>query len=381
MATGGRGVGRDRDGRVVFVDGALPGETVVVEVGKESARFAEADLVEVLAANPARREPPCPAVARGCGGCDLSHAEPALQRELKAAVVADCLARIAGLTTLPVVDPGPLLATVGFRTTVRAAVDRRGRAGLRARNRHHPVISSECRVAHPLVEELLVEGRYRGADEVTIRVGARTGERMVVVDGDRVEVDVPDDVTVVGARRPGAASYHEVVQGVRFTVSARSFFQSRPDGADALVDVVRAAFGPHGEVGRLVDACAGVGLFGATIPAGSVVAVESSRAAAGDAAANLPPGSLVARCDLARWHHCPADAVVADPSREGLGRRGVDKITATEAPLVVLVSCDPGSMGRDAGLLVSAGYELTDVTLVDLFPDTHHVETVTVFRR
>lgn len=386
MATGGRGLARTPDGHVVFVDGALPGESVDADLTSDEGRFLEASTATVLRASPRRRQPPCVLVAAGCGGCDLSHAEPSLQRDLKRAVVEDCLRRIGQMDELPEISAGPELATDGFRTSVRAAVDRSGRAGMRARSRHHPVLGPSCRVAHPLAEELLIEGRYPGSSEVTIRVGARTGERMVVVDGELSQVRVPGDVAVVDAGQPGGAVIHELVDGRRFRISAPSFFQSRPDGADALVAVVRDGVGGGGPPDRLVDLCCGVGLFAATVPAESVVAVESARSSVDDARHNLAGAvsvgsATVLRRRFADWVPTPADAVIADPARAGLARVGVAKVVACGAPTVALVSCDPASMARDVGLFLAEGYAAERITLVDLFPDTHHIETVTLLRR
>jgi 23S rRNA (uracil1939-C5)-methyltransferase len=87
----------------------------------------------------------------------------------------------------------------------------------------------------------------------------------------------------------------------------------------------------------------------------------------------------VIRVSVDDWRPHPADVVIADPSREGLGRNGAARVVETGAAVVVLVSCDAGSLGRDAGALREAGYRLESVSLVDLFPHTHHVEVVSAF--
>jgi 23S rRNA (uracil1939-C5)-methyltransferase len=127
-----------------------------------------------------------------------------------------------------------------------------------------------------------------------------------------------------------------------------------------------------------------VGLFaGVLAEAGwAVTAVEGTRSAVEDARANLAGLPVdVVRADVHHWVPAPADLVVADPSRDGLGRTGVEVVGATGASRLVLVSCDAASLGRDAGLLLSAGFRLTSATPVDLFPQTWHVEVVSVFDR
>lgn len=383
IVAGGDGLARDDEGRVTFVTGALPGERVRAVVHDRRRDFARATVTEVLRASPDRVAPPCPFVALGCGGCDWQHAHPDAQRRLKASIVADALRRQAHLE-VPV-DLGPALPAEAHRTTVRGvAVD--GRFGFRHRGTHDPIAVSPCLVANPVLDELITEGRFPDG-EVTLRVGARTGERLAIVSGDAAEAKVPGDVRVVSEaelRSGTRAWYHEEVAGRRWRISARSFFQARPDGAEALVAAVdRALAGALGEEAHLVDLYGGVGLFaGALGPLRRVTLVESGASSVADARVNLADrDARVLKSDVARWRPGRADAVVADPPRAGLGRSGVSVVAATHSPRLALVSCDPASLGRDAKLLGAAGYELRSATVIDLFPHTSHVEVVARFDR
>ncbi len=388
VAAGGEGVGRLGDGRAVFVRGVLPGERVRVTVTEERKRFARGTLVEVVEAAPERMAPPCPQVEAGCGGCDWQHVAPAAQRELKGRIVTDALRRI-GRVEPPPPDLGPELAPAGWRTTVRAVVDGEGRAGFRLHHAHEPLAVGPggCLVAHPLVDEILREGVFpRPVGEVTVRVGAATGERLVLCTPTVGDSQVAAGVVMVGADELASghrAWIHEIVAGRRWRISAESFFQSRPDGTEALVDAVVTALGETLTPGAtVVDLYSGVGLFAGVLgerTGGRVVAVESSRSAVADARINLADldGARIVRSDVRRWHPSAADVVVADPSRQGLGAEVVPRIGATGASALALVSCDPGALGRDAGLLAGDGWRLGSVRLVDLFPHTSHVEVVT----
>jgi 23S rRNA (uracil1939-C5)-methyltransferase len=370
VAAGGEAVAREAGGRVVFIGGALPGERVLVEIDEQKKRWARGHAVEVLDPSPDRVAPPCPHVADGCGGCTWQHVAHEAQHALKATIVRDALTRLGGIES-PAVLVGPPLSPFGFRTTVRAAVEH-GRAGLRRGHSHDIVTLDACLVAHPLIEELLVDGRFAGAHEITVRCGARTGERLVLPRPVDAVVVVPDDVRT--------DFFHEEVAGTTFRISAPSFFQARPDGADALVDAVRAA-AAGAPAGPMVDAYGGVGLFAATVGEGrEVTLVEWSSAAVADARVNVPDAEVL-RLDLARWRPSPAALVVADPSRDGLGAPAVTKLAATGATHLVLVSCDPAALGRDAALLAAEGFRHDGSTLVDLFPHTPHVEVVTRFIR
>ena len=387
VAAGGEAVARDDDGRVVFVAGALPGERVLAGVVEEHHSFAKAQLVEVLEAADGRLTPPCPEVANGCGGCGWQHVAPEAQRAMKATIVTDALRR-QGRIADAVVDAGPPLPLTGFRTTLRLAVGPDGGGGFRRARSHDVVEVGECLIAHPLLRPMVVDGRFPDATEVTLRCGAGTGERMALVDPGTDGVSLPaghDDVLVVGAdglRAGRRAWIHEATAGRRWRISARSFFQARPDGAEALVDAVAGALGPPSSPGeRLLDAYGGVGLFAGTVGAGRhTTVVERSASSVADARVNLADlDAKVLRLDVERWRPAAMDLVVADPARSGLGKAAVRVLAATGARRIVVVSCDPASLGRDASLLTAAGYTWSGTRLVDLFPHTPHIEAVTCF--
>lgn len=383
VVAGGDGLARDDAGRVTFVAGALPGETVSVDLHQQKKDFARGSVRQVVEASPDRVTAPCPFVAAGCGGCDWQHVAPLAQRRLKAAIVADALRRQAKLDVA--VDEGPDLPATGYRTTLRG-VATGGRFGLRRRHSHDVIAVAPCLVAHPLVDELVTDGRFPDG-EVVLRAGARTGERLVVVDGEASSAQVPDGVRVVSAADLAAGTrawFHEEVAGRRWRISARSFFQPRPDGAEALVaGVAQATEGALPPGGHLVDLYGGVGLFAGTLwEDGPVTLVEQAASSVADARVNLADGNVrIVRADVDHWGAARADVVVADPPRTGLGARGVARVAATHAPRVALVSCDPAALGRDARLLAAAGYDLRSTQLVDLFPLTSHVEVVSRFEQ
>lgn len=396
MVAGGVGLGHDVDGTVVLVSGALPGERVVATVGRRTRRLVQAATSAVVAASPHRVDPPCPHLADGCGGCDLQFCQPAALAGYKCDVVADALAHL-GRVAGPTVEPGPPLPPWGFRTTVRAAVDATGRAGLRRARSHEPVAVDHCAVAHPLVDEVLATGRFPGATEVTIRASASTGERLVVVvpgagrpDEVLAAVEVPASVAVAGPDGRGRdgqpVAIHEDVADRLWRVSAGSFFQTRPDGARVLADTVVDAVTAVGRDGAVVDLYSGVGLFAGVLRtagwSGAITAVERSASSVADAVHNLSGDDVsVVAGDVDRWGPQPASVVVADPARSGLGARAAGVVAATGATTVVLVSCDAAALGRDVSLLGGHGFVHRRSVVVDLFAHTHHVEVVTTLTR
>jgi tRNA/tmRNA/rRNA uracil-C5-methylase (TrmA/RlmC/RlmD family) len=350
VAHGGHCVAR-HEGRVVFVRHALPGELADVRLTQARAgdRFWRGDAVRVLEASPDRVEPRCP-VARpgGCGGCDWQHAALPAQRELKAQVVLEQLARLGGVQwprleveAVPGDDGG-----LGWRTRVRFAVDAGGRAGLRKHRSHDVVGIDGCPIADPEIDAVGVpRHQWPGAGGVEV-VAAHTteggAERLVVVEpaaptltgathtgparvapgpaapgwrrGRPVSadpaagepgrlripaVDAPASLAVRGAegvervRGRGWVREEVLVDGeVRgFRVSGAGFWQVHPGAAQALLDAVLATTRPvPGE--RALDLYCGVGLFAAGLaarvgPGGSVVGVESEPRAVADARRNL----------------------------------------------------------------------------------------------
>jgi 23S rRNA (uracil1939-C5)-methyltransferase len=386
MAVGGEAVAREDSGRVVFVAGALPGETVTVELSDEKKSFARGAVVEVLEAAPDRVAPPCPNVELGCGGCDWQHIEVGAQRDLRLGIVADVLTRTAKVAD-PVVRAGAPLAAEGLRTTVRGVADEQGRFAFRRRRSHDLIAVDSCLVAHPLVNDVIEHSTFAPGANVVIRVGARTGERLVVVGPTSSQARVPEGVTVVGEGDLGGGHrvwIHEEAAGRSWRISAKSFFQASPEGAEALVEAVDGFIADHApDAQRLVDLCCGVGLFAGAAGAGrTVIGVERSASSVADARHNLADlDARVVKVALARWRPSPADVVVADPARSGLGKEGVAAVAGTGAALCVLVSCDPAALGRDAALLAAAGYEHVGSVVVDLFGHTSHIEVVSGFTK
>lgn len=377
MATGGEAVAHLPDGKVLFVRGALPTEQVRVRVTEEKKRFARGVAVEVLSPSLSRVDPRCRhARVDECGGCDWMHFDPAAQVEAKRRLVVEQLQRLGGQGDPAVLATSPIPAE---RTTARCAVVD-GRAGYRMRRSNDAFVAQQCPVTHPLLEELITDGRYGTAGEVTLRVGAATGERMAVVDGPLDRVVVPPDVSVVSATGRSDAVVHELVAGRSWRISSSSFFQSSREGAEALVAAVARALA--GTAGSVADLYGGVGLLGgAAAPDRLAVLVEQSRFAAADARANLSESTEVVNSSVETWAAQTVDTVIADPARRGLGKGGADAVAATGCGRLVLVSCDVASLGRDTALLAERGYRFAGAELVDMFPETSQVEVVSRFDR
>jgi 23S rRNA (uracil1939-C5)-methyltransferase len=382
FVAGGDALARDDDGRVVFVRGALPGETVVADVTSAKTDWARARVVEILEPSPDRVTPPCAARRAGCGGCGWQHLSVDAQRSARVGIVTDALRRI-GRVEGPVVASGGGVAPTRYRTTVRIASGPDGRAGFRAEGSHDVVAAPDCLVAHAPLAAVVAGVRLDPGVEATLRMSVTTGELNARWDPAAGEVHGLPDGTPIGSR----ATVHEDVGGRRLRVSMASFFQSGPQAAELLATSIRRLAPELAHATVVVDAYAGVGALAvvATGPETRVIAIETSRAAVADARHNLAGRDAeVVRSEVGGWHRpsgTAVDVVIADPARTGLGRPGVAALTRTEAPVLVLVSCDAASLGRDTKLLAGAGYRHARTEVVDTFPQTTHVEAVTRFER
>ncbi|MGH8930474.1 MAG: class I SAM-dependent RNA methyltransferase [Egibacteraceae bacterium] len=380
---GAEAVCRLPDGSVCFVAGGIPGERASIEVVMRKRRWARGRLLDVLDASCDRVEAPCPYYGE-CGGCQLQHVAGERQAMLKRQIVTEQLERVGGISDPPVAElvrPGGDNWYRGYRTSARFAVDAHGRLGFH-RSRSNDVIAIDrCLLLAPPAQALREEvgDAWRGAAEVSIRVGLATGGRTISVN---------PDTRGAPAMLRGDATITEHVAGSPFRVSPGSFFQPGPAGAEALTALVLEAAAVRGG-DMVLDLYAGVGLFSrALTDAGArVVAVEASALACEDARSNLDASATVVHGKAERIvrdlvaERRRVDVVVLDPPRRGAGAGFCVALTCLAPRVIVYVACDPAALARDARALTDAGYPLACATPVDQFGYTSQIETVAAFSR
>ncbi|CAN5279183.1 class I SAM-dependent RNA methyltransferase [soil metagenome] len=394
-AHGGEAVGRLPDGRACFVAYGLPGETVEARVTRRYKRHATAELVRVVTPSPHRVQAPCPHYAV-CGGCQLQHASPAHQLQLKTQVLVDQLTRIGRQTDPPVT---PVVAPAGgwpagYRSWARMAVDGQGRLGFRRRASHEVHHVPHCLLMTPEAAALrdAAGDGWRGVEEVVLTAGADDGV-LALSPGAGPLPPLPEGTFGVAVTdgAPGRAPsvvrgpdrVRVDVAGVELQATAGAFFQAGPAGAAALVQMVLDAVGPL-EGRTVLDLYAGVGLFAAFLARGGahVVAVEANATATGDARTNLEGLDVEIRTERvedALADLATADIVLLDPPRAGAKAEVCTAIAGLRPQRIVYVACDPAALARDVATFDGLGYRLTGVQGLDLFGHTAHVEAVAVF--
>jgi len=397
LAYGGEALGRLPDGRAVFVPFALPGERVRVRVVEEKARYLRADLVEVLSPSPQRVEPRCAHYGL-CGGCHLQHLSYEGQLAAKRDILGDQLRRLAGF------DNPPVRETVAsqpweYRNHVQFHLTPEGKLG------YHPLRPGEvfpireCHLPQPLISQVWPQLEFEGLPGVE-RVGLRQGDdcdlQLILESSELLppEISIEDlDISVAHVSPAGSLvlagspATALTVLGRPFQVSAGSFFQVNSSMAEKMVNhVLEEARLPAGAV--VLDVYCGVGLFSAFLAphAQRLIGIEASPQACDDFVVNLDEFDHVELYQAPAEAVLPAlqvtpDLVLVDPPRSGLGRHVLQALLGLSAPLMVYVSCDPATLARDAKHLKQGGYQLQQVTPFDMFPQTYHIESISIWRR
>jgi 23S rRNA (uracil1939-C5)-methyltransferase len=397
LAYGGEAIGRDQQGRMVFVPFALPGEHVSIQINEERKRWARGHLLKVLDPAPDRIQPRCLHFTL-CGGCHYQHMAYENQVRAKTSIVAEQMRRIGGFEASPI---EPMVASPdpwNYRNHMQFSLTPEGRLGFVAADGEHVFAIDECHLPVPSLVDLwprLEMAVVPELERVALRAGAADDLLVVLHGGGNPDVDLHLDLpaSVVwlgpgGAAVLGGEGFLVIeVSGRAYRVSAASFFQVNTALAGELV--ARALEFLDVQPGEVVfDLYAGVGLFSAQFAeiGARVVAVEESPWAASDFEINLHEFDTVALYEAPVEQALPAisekpDAVIIDPPRAGLSRAALDLLVEAGPERMVYVSCDPATMARDAKRLSAAGYKLIRVIPIDLFPQTFHIETISSWRR
>lgn len=421
-------------GKAVFIPFVLAGERIEAAITEEKPGFARAHASAIVNPSPHRVPPPCPYFSR-CGGCHYQHAGYEHQLEIKKDILRENLRRIAKLELtcdIQVHSSSPW----NYRNRSRLQVRTRPQfaVGYFKFASHELLPIEDCPISSPLINRGITE-LWRAGREGKAVEGVHEVEFFANADDTKLLIELlcapearraavrawaeelcsamPEIAGVAAFREPqkgvqeplvavGASELTYQTKGAFYRVSAGSFFQTNRFLIDELVDLVTA--GRSGDLA--LDLYAGVGLFSTALARDfhHIVSVETSQTAAADLKYNLPSngtsvqtatdqylaermgGAITSRVGKHRVGagDSPAqsrslgapDLIVVDPPRSGLGDRVARALASAQAPRLTYVSCDPSTLARDLVPLQAAGYRVEEVHLVDLFPQTYHLETV-----
>ncbi|AEC02556.1 class I SAM-dependent RNA methyltransferase [Parasphaerochaeta coccoides] len=367
LVQGGAGLGMREDGKLLFVEGALPGETVSYHLAAEKSSWAQAVVDEILEPSPQRVAPRCPFYDE-CGGCNLMHLSEDSQAEEKQRLFIDAMERTGGIPRDSLVLEPPASAT-GWEYRSRSAfhVDERLRqAGFLGRRSRSLVPLPSCPVLVSELSEVLA-----GRDERLWKAARKVKESLA-----RISV-FAGDADISYGKIPVVAT----VDGIPFHVSAQVFFQSNRLLMPSLIRFVLS----HVKGERVMDLYAGVGVFSAFLEreGHTVIAVEKEPDCLELARLNAPRTRFHTAA-TEKWHPSMSekvDTVVVDPPRTGLAPSVPALIASWKPERVIYVSCDSVTLARDLRKFLSEGYSPTIAQVFDLYPQTSHYEAAVVLDR
>jgi 23S rRNA (uracil1939-C5)-methyltransferase len=397
LVYGGDALGRLSDGRAVFIPFGLPGETVRARTVDEKRGHVRADLVELLEPSPKRIMTRCTHFGI-CGGCHYQHLSYPEQLGVKTGILRDQLIRLGRIDSPPMKAIVPSLSEWNYRNHVQFHLSASGKIGYVDAHSRSILPITECHLPEALLNDIWPTLEFEpglGLERVSLRLGV-DGETILVLESDLPEIpamDLEADLSVVHISAGDSvvlAGDDHLVMAVNerlFRISASSFFQVNTAMAGRMVDHLTAQLHVTAKT-ALLDVYCGVGLFSAFFAphVKRLIGIESSSSACEDFSVNLDEFENVELYEAMAEDVLPLldvnpDVVIVDPPRAGLEKGALNALLALAPKLLAYVSCDPSTLARDARRLIDGGYHLTQVTAFDLFPQTYHIESISIFEK
>ena len=409
----GRGVGKV-DGFTVFIPGALPGELIRARMYKKKKRYGEAILEEIIDSSPQRQDPPCP-VYPECGGCQLQHMIYSYQMEFKKERVFQVLQRIGETEKIP--PPGLFPSPREWKYRNKGTYHlQENRAGFYSRQSREVIGHRECLLQPDganrlkrMVEDMWREGVLRGGKNFTIRTSFSKNSFLLLFDsrmrsqedwrdiGEKLQKNLPGLTGIYwgdmrdrrGKTVWGRGYIQEEMGGLSYFLRPHSFFQINPEQREVLLQRAEEHLRLSGQE-VVLDLYCGAGVFSLPLSAqaAEILGVELDpeaikegrrqaremgkrnlrfyEGAVEDILSQLPEG---------------LDRILLDPPREGCKPEALAAMGEKGAERIVYISCNPATLARDIKYLQPLGYRLVDVDIVDMFPQTYHIECIAVLSR
>jgi 23S rRNA (uracil1939-C5)-methyltransferase len=410
MAFRGYGVARV-DGRVIFIPFSAKGDEGWVEIVEEKKNYAIGKLKQITQPSAWRVDPPCPYFGV-CGGCQWQHIHYPVHGEIKKGILHETLRRLGKQKNIPPITAAPSPRPYGYRVRVQLKVEK-GRLGYYRERSHQLVEIDHCPIAHPFINQIINLLRKEVSslppvEDIEINVSPEEGKGVLVfhvssslreqksfTESMLRSTPILKGLVVTGEKAPvlfGSPFLNLTIpslqegepQSLKLRSSPGSFYQVNPEQNQALVKTV-LEFAEVKKEERVLDLYAGIGNL--TLPlatqAVEVWGIEENKKAVQDARSNAKENGIES-CGFTRgsvedvldsWDKGNPDVVVLDPPRAGCNRI-MPQIAGLKPTRIVYVSCDPATFARDVSLFSEKGFELRRVTLIDMFPQSYHMEVV-----
>jgi len=407
VAFKGYGVARI-DGKVVFVPYTVTGDKVWIEVVEEKKEYSMGRLIQIVEPSPWRADSPCPYFG-SCGGCQWQHIDYLAQGKLKKEILRDILERLGRLKEIPSIRT--MLSPKPYDYRIRIQLKVKGKVIGYYQERSHKIVEIDrCPISHPLVNQIIQELREELAallrmEEIEINVSPEEGRGVVLFrphsDDQRIEhfmkkfLQGHPILRGIALSRKGGSNFFgdpalnftiPLNQGgnLELRISPRSFFQVHLEQNQALIQTV-LQFSEVNKGDRVFDLYAGVGnlTLPLAIKARGVLGIEENRMAIEDARFNAERNGMN-NCDFIHgrvedvsknWKKETPDLIVLDPPRTGC-KTILDQLVRWRPKKIIYVSCEPTTFSRDLRLFSERGYSLQRLDLIDMFPQTYHMEVV-----
>jgi 23S rRNA (uracil1939-C5)-methyltransferase len=426
MTQGGQGLGH-LDGKVCFVNKAIPGETARIEIVEDKKDYCVANPLEIIQASPHRINPECPIFNR-CGGCQLQHIAYEYQLELKRDVFVETMRRI-GKMEVPAGLPGGETPFF-YRNRAQLPVQEGGglKIGYYKPGTHRVVDQKQCPINHDLINRTLgvlrrrmTEAGVKAYDEqnhrgvlrhIVIKAGINTRQLFVTLVTTGLELDprsyqdvhqdLPEVVGITQNVNPsrtnrilgkenrqlwGKDHYEERAEGLTYRIRTASFFQVNTVVFERILKTIRDRLPLDGHE-TVLDLYSGMGVIGSSLSPRirEVVAVEESEETVSDGIASARANGinnirfLTGDVAVKLKEIESGDIAILDPPRKGVGQDVIEALARLSVKEVVYLSCNPATFARDAAYLRAQNYDLSEIVLFDMFPQTFHMETLGFFK-
>jgi len=395
---GGDAMGRLPDARAVFVPFGLPREKVRIRLTQEKKNFARGEIIEIIETVPERIDARCRHFSV-CGGCHYQKLPYEKQLTAKTEILMDQLKRIGKIEEPPVQKMVACPEPWNYRNHVQFSLDGDGKLGFQRANSNRVIPVAECHLPEDTIGDFWGQLEFEpetNVERVSLRAGMDDDLMLVLEskDHEAPELEIEAGISVTHVYEDNtvviAGSDHIVmnVMGRDFKVSAASFFQVNALMAGKMVEHLLANLPVSPTSTTLLDVYCGVGLFSAFFApkCKAVIGIESSESSCDDFTVNLDEFDNVELYEGNAENVIPhfeakPDIVLIDPPRAGLDKSVVDGILKLNPSHIAYVSCDPSTLARDAARMINGGYRLKEVVPFDLFPQTYHIESISIFER
>jgi 23S rRNA (uracil1939-C5)-methyltransferase len=396
LTYGGEVMGRLPDGRAVFVPFGLPNEIVKIKLTQEKQNFARGEILEIIKSSPERITAKCKHFIQ-CGGCHYQHLSYESQLKAKTEILSDQLRRIGKIENPPVNSMIPSPSEWNYRNHIQFHLTKEGKVGFINSNGNSAFAIEECHLPEKEIDIFWKELNFESNLNLE-RVALRSSDEndlMLILESESPEapeLEVEADVSVIHLYEnhpvmiAGQDHIFIKVLDKDFKVSADSFFQVNTKMTEKMVEHLQIHL-PVSLSTCLLDIYCGVGLFSKFFADKyqKVIGIESSPSACEDFVFNLDEfdnvdlyeGSaeeILPKLEITNQTH-----VIVDPPRAGIDKHALDAIINLKPQIIAYVSCDPSTLARDAARLMNGGYKLKQVTPFDLFPQTYHIESISIF--